>query len=1666
MLSSWLGFSQVSSTFDFTSDMQGWTSTSFTHTTTSPCDVGSVRANLYTWNDNLTFTSPALGVSNGNPITMDFDTKAINWSGGAAAPANAFNMDVQWSTSPSGPWNTISTISNTTSSATCTTNSVTFTPTGGVFYIRFLAMIQGNNDIYVYIDNVSFSQDPSDCDPPTDLSVTLMSFTSADFSWQQNGNTITDYDYEIRTSGAPGSGPTGLVDSGSSTGTSVSSTVLTPATDYIFYVRKNCTGGTPSAWNAASFYTEYCTPSVTYTYDYISSFSTTNALQNVSYTASSNPGNGYSNQSSQIIEQAQGLSFNFSTTYVGGSNGVNIWIDFNNNLIFEPSENVFSYQNSGVTTTGEITIPLSVPVGQYRMRVRAQWGNLPPPCGEVFYGTTLDYTLSVLPAPSCLPPVLPAVADVTKNSAFMSWTSDGEDFDLEILPAGQTPTGTPTDPMVSNNFTKTGLTPNTSYDYYVRQNCGTSTSFWVGPVNFTTMCEYPDLLDVDVAPLCGYGTVEMTASSTTGIIQWFESPTGVPLATGNTFTTPFIEENTTFYLRTGSINPNTNIQVGEGTTITTDIGNPYYYSYSGYKYQYTFTAQELIAAGLSAGPINSVAFDVVTGSTVARNNFRVYIGNTTQSTATTTHVPVSDLTLVYSNAAQTVTPGINTYNFTTPFVWDGVSNILVQTVFSNGGSYNYSDSGSVRTHTAPATRTSYFYSDSASVDQFVNNTTTISGMYSSTSSTRPNIIFNGVGLCSSPYIPVEAIVTEAPALELSATSLDVCQGNYSEPLTIVTGAEDYDTFEWLPSTNVSGDALSGWIFNPQTDMTYTLIASQSTGSCAKTLKVKINVASLGYEILDENYFTCSGDPLELTIIEDMEDISSFPTLTLAAFGFNDPANLGVTLSGTGTSLAVESDDFTEGASSLHWTYSNNALAYLEFDGTYDASSGLGLMVEFDHIAILESNSWDWGHVQYSLDGGSTWVNFQTTEYLGNGIGMTAGTTGLKFSRTTYSQWVSINAPADNLWRKETLFLSNENLDLSNVKIRFSLRSDSSGIYDGWYIDNVKIKKVSLAEILWSPATYLYLDQELTQPYNGESVGTVYFSHTEPGNYTFFANISSEDINCETTISTEVIIPELVFPGLTNEYYCDVVDVNDLEFDAQNGVQYYWYNSIFSQTPIDSIPFSGTYYVQVVAGECSGTRQAVPITIVGDVNVTATANQTYCEGATVANLMATPSSNLATVNWYDSETATEPLTADTPLVSGVTYYVNQVLHGCESEKLSVNVSLDPIPDPIDSTEITICANTLLSDVDIDGESNLHWYTSMSSSTPMTGQIILTPGTYYVAKYQGVCDSERVVVTVNVVENLATPQVNVIDICGSGTVGDLDAYVTGTNTLAQLRWFSSATSTTPLTPDQVLSTGTYYVEQYITGCTSNRKAVSVRVTSKVAPIINAQQVCQGTTLAEVEIPAVSGVTYNWYSSPSSTTVLPATTVLTSGNYYVRRVQYGCESDFTIVPVTVLPIPASPTGESVQVLPFESVVSDIAMDQNNIVWYITYEDAINNINPLDPNMPLLDGQVYYGVLFNANGCGSLPTAVTVQLFLGINDLDIASLNIYPNPTSDYLNVSYKESMDRIEVYSILGQKVIETKVNHTETSIDLSHLAAGTYMIKVIVGANSQLVKVIKK
>ncbi|MCX6269410.1 MAG: T9SS type A sorting domain-containing protein [Bacteroidetes bacterium] len=92
--------------------------------------------------------------------------------------------------------------------------------------------------------------------------------------------------------------------------------------------------------------------------------------------------------------------------------------------------------------------------------------------------------------PTCPAPNLPTCANLTGVSADLSWTATGAtDYAIEYGPAGFSPTGSPTPGFehVTNPFTLSGLSPNTSYDYYVQSNCpGSLTSPWAGPKGFTT----------------------------------------------------------------------------------------------------------------------------------------------------------------------------------------------------------------------------------------------------------------------------------------------------------------------------------------------------------------------------------------------------------------------------------------------------------------------------------------------------------------------------------------------------------------------------------------------------------------------------------------------------------------------------------------------------------------------------------------------------------------------------------------------------------------------------------------------------------------------------------------------------------------------------------------------------------------------------------------------------------------------------------------------------------------------------------------------------------------------------------------------------------------------------------------------------------------------------
>jgi hypothetical protein len=179
---------------------------------------------------------------------------------------------------------------------------------------------------------------------------------------------------------------------------------------------------------------------------------------------------------------------------------VKIWIDFNNNQIFEDlTELLFtSSTGSGATTSGSIEIPFTVaPANGLRMRVMVQYSGVPSDACSTsgYYGETHDYTVNILPPPACQNPVMVMVDDASAFGADVSWTepATANDYVIEWGLPGFTP-GTGAEIGMdfitgATNYSITGLTPNTTYQFYVQANCGIDGfSFWAGPISFTTPC--------------------------------------------------------------------------------------------------------------------------------------------------------------------------------------------------------------------------------------------------------------------------------------------------------------------------------------------------------------------------------------------------------------------------------------------------------------------------------------------------------------------------------------------------------------------------------------------------------------------------------------------------------------------------------------------------------------------------------------------------------------------------------------------------------------------------------------------------------------------------------------------------------------------------------------------------------------------------------------------------------------------------------------------------------------------------------------------------------------------------------------------------------------------------------------------------------------------------
>jgi len=135
---------------------------------------------------------------------------------------------------------------------------------------------------------------------------------------------------------------------------------------------------------------------------------------------------------------------------------------------------------------------------------------------------------------------------------------------------------------------------------------------------------------------------------------------------------------------------NPNIFIGTNNSYNAQDPTPYqlYYYTGGNRMQIIYTAKELYKAGLNAGYINSIAFDVAKKISTRSDSFR----NFTIKMACTTDdhfLPSKSysgyfvfgsytFTTVYNKKITGTIQGWNQYLFSTPYYWDGVSNLVVE----------------------------------------------------------------------------------------------------------------------------------------------------------------------------------------------------------------------------------------------------------------------------------------------------------------------------------------------------------------------------------------------------------------------------------------------------------------------------------------------------------------------------------------------------------------------------------------------------------------------------------------------------------------------------------------------------------------------------------------------------------------------------------------------------------------------------------------------------------------------------------------------------------------------------------------------------------------------------------------------------------------------------
>lgn len=83
-----------------------------------------------------------------------------------------------------------------------------------------------------------------------------------------------------------------------------------------------------------------------------------------------------------------------------------------------------------------------------------------------------------------------------------------------------------------------------------------------------------------------------------------------------------------------------------------------------------------------------------------------------------------------------------------------------------------------------------------------------------------------------------------------------------------------------------------------------------------------------------------------------------------------------------------------------------------------------------------------------------------------------------------------------------------------------------------------------------------------------------------------------------------------------------------------------------------------------------------------------------------------------------------------------------------------------------------------------------------------------------------------------------------------------------------------------------------------------------------------------------------------------------------------------------------------------------------------------------------------------------------------LANTDFDDHKMSVYPNPVQNNLTITNATTIDSVAIISVLGQEVINVKINDLHAEINTSELANGIYFVKITSEGKEKTVKIVKE